>query len=414
MTYDIAIIGAGAAGIAAARTARALGKSFVVLEARQRVGGRAFTDTSLGIPYDAGAAYIHFADRNPWVREARRLGIETRLWRGWTHHEAWQGGVPLSDDQAAKRGDGYGEFWQHLELLGKNPTDRSISEAADHLSPSAREAARHFSRLALGEEPSRLSLQDYQVQWAGPDRVIPRGYGTLVVAAAEGLPIHLGVPVKRILVLSNGFDLETGKGTVRARAVIVTVSIGVLKAGHIAFEPGLPTHILRALDRLDMGALTKVALAFDGERFGLQRGDDKILLDAPGGSMTFEIWPFDRDIVIAVTGGDAGREISRLSASAAVEHVAGLFSTIIGRDCRPNLRGGNRAGWWSDPFAEGGYAFAHPGSFSARQALMETGIDGLYLAGEATAGGRFGATMSVGGASYAGWEAAKRAIQRLK
>jgi len=115
-----------------------------------------------------------------------------------------------------------------------------------------------------------------------------------------------------------------------------------------------------------------------------------------------------------VTGGDAGREISQLSASAAVDHVSGLFSTIIERDCRPNLRCGSLAGWWSDPFAEGGYAYAHPRAFSARQALMETGIDGLYLAGEATAGGRFGATMSVGGASYAGWEAAKRAIKRLR
>ena len=176
--------GAGAAGIAAARTAHALGKTCVVLEARHRVGGRAFTDTSLGIPYDAGAAYIHFADRNPWVREAKRLGIETRLWRGWTHHEAWQSGAPLSEDQIAERRDGYGEFWDHLETLGESLTDRSIAEAAHHLSPSAREAARHFSRLALGEEPSRLSLHDYQVQWAGPDRVIPSGYGTLVAAAA--------------------------------------------------------------------------------------------------------------------------------------------------------------------------------------------------------------------------------------
>ena len=414
MTHDIAIIGAGAAGIAAARTAVALGKTCVVLEARQRVGGRAYTDTSLSIPYDAGAAYIHFADRNPWVREARRLGIETRLWRGWSHHEAWQGGAPLSEDKAAERRDGYGEFWEHLETLGENLTDRTIAEAAQHLSPSARDAARHFARLALGEEPSRLSLQDYQVQWEGPDRVIPSGYGTLVAAAAEGLPIHLGAPVKRILARSSGFELETIQGTVHARAVVVTVSIGVLKAGHIAFEPGLPTHILKALDGLDMGALTKVALAFDGERFGLRPGEDKILLDAPGGSMTFEVWPFNRDIVIAVTGGDAGREISQLSASAAVDHVSGLFSTIIGRDCRPNLRCGSLAGWWSDPFAEGGYAYAHPRAFSARQALMETGIDGLYLAGEATAGGRFGATMSVGGASYAGWEAAKRAIKRLR
>ena len=98
----------------------------------------------------------------------------------------------------------------------------------------------------------------------------------------------------------------------------------------------------------------------------------------------------------------------------AIDTVAGLFSSLVGQDCRPNLRGGRLANWWTDPFSEGGYAYAHPGAFDARQALMESGIDGLYFAGEATAGGRFGASMTVAGASYAGWDAAKRAAKHLK
>ena len=414
MTVDIAIIGAGAAGIAAARTARALGKTCLVLEARQRVGGRAFTDRSLGVPYDAGAAYIHFSDRNPWMREARRLGIETRLWRGWTHHEPWLGGHPIPNEDIERRLAGYGELWEHIETLGDEFPDMSMAELGSHLSRWAQGTLTNMSRLGLGEEPNRLSLHDYMSQWEGPDHILPEGYGALVEASARDLPIHLGTIVNRISARPTGFEILTEEGTVHAKAVIVTVSVGVLKAGHITFEPGLSLPLLRALDGLDMGALTKIVLVFDGERFGLMPGDDKILLDAPGGAMSFEVWPFDRNIVIAVTGGDAGRVICQQGEAGAIDTVAGLFSSLVGQDCRPNLRGGRLANWWTDPFSEGGYAYAHPGAFDARQALMESGIDGLYFAGEATAGGRFGASMTVAGASYAGWDAAKRAAKHLK
>jgi len=414
MTYDFIIIGAGAAGIAAARTAQACGKTALVLEARQRVGGRAFTDSSLGIPYDAGAAYIHFSDRNPWVREARRLGIETRLWRGWTHHEPWSGGAPISAEDRERRMEGYGRFWEHIETLDDDIPDMSLEAAAAGLDPWSRGTVSNFARLGLGEEPSRLSLYDYLGEWDGPDRIVPDGYGTLVAAAARDLPIHLGATVKRITARGQGFDVETGQGTVQARAVIVTVSVGVLKAGHIAFEPGLSLPILRALDGMAMGALTKVAMAFDGERFGLQSGDDKILLDAPGGSMTFEVWPYDRNIVIAVTGGDAGRALCAQGEARAIETAATLFSSIVGQDVRRHLVGGRLAGWWTDPYSEGGYAYVTPGASDARAALMETGIEGLYLAGEATAGGRFGACMTVAGASYAGWDAVKRAVAKMR
>jgi monoamine oxidase len=270
-----------------------------------------------------------------------------------------------------------------------------------------------MARLGLGEEASRLSLQDYVSQWDGPDHIVPQGYGALVEASAREIPIQLGVVVKRVSAQAAGFEIETDQGTFHARTVIVTVSVGVLQAEQMAFEPHLPLSILRALDGLGMGALTKVAMSFDGERFGIKPGEDKIILDASGGAMTFEVWPFDRNIVIAVTGGDAGRDLCQMGERGAVEAAATLFSSLVGQDCRKHLLGGRLAGWWTDPFSRGGYAYAKPMENKARKALMETGIDGLYLAGEATAGGRFGATMTVAGASYAGWDAAKQAAKYL-
>jgi monoamine oxidase len=348
------------------------------------------------------------------MREARRLGIETRLWRGWTHFEVWRDGQPHSQAYHQERSTGYEAFWRRIASLGEDFSDRSIADIAATLTEAQQGAIAALSRLGLGEEPSRLSVHDYMSQAEGPDHIVPAGYGTLVSAAAQDLPIQLNQVVRRITAERRGFTVATDEATLSARAVVVTVPIGVLKSGLIRFEPGLPLYFNQALDGLGMGALTKLVLAFDGERFGVAPGDDKIILDAPGGAMTFECWPYDRNIIIAVTGGDGGRGLSTIGERDAIELVSTLWSSIVGTDCRRHLTGGRLAAWWGDPYAEGGYATVKPGHFSARETLLNSGIDGLYFAGEATAAGRLEATMTVAGASYAGWDAAKRAIAEIR
>ena len=410
---DLVIVGAGAAGIAAARTALAFGASCVVLEARDRVGGRVHTDASLGPHFDAGAAYIHFCERNPWVREARRVGIETRPWRGFMHFEPYINGQRVPEEAVLRRRRVREGFWTHLESIEDQDLDQPIAEAALVLQDEGRDAITDMSRLGLGEDPQHVSLRDYMALWDGPDRIVPQGYGTLVKAAAAGLPIRLDCPVSQIRQTAAGFGVVTGQGTISARAVVLTVPVGVMKAGRIGLPSGLSADFVSGLDGLAMGALTKVALAFDGERFGIPQGADKIALDAPEGSMTFELWPFDQNLVLAVSGGQGGRRLIAQGEAASVDEVARLFSAIIGRDCRPHLRGGRLSGWWGDPYSEGSYAYAKPNQHHARAKLLDTGVEGLYYAGEATAGGRFGACMTVAGASYAGWDATKKALKAL-
>lgn len=419
MAYDLAIIGAGAAGITAARMARALGLTAMVLEADHRVGGRVYTDQSLGIPYDAGAAYIHFSNRNPWMREARRLGIETRLWRGFTHFEMIAQGQPLGTVSGERRNRAFDAFWAHLDRLehaqGEAVFDpMSMADGAAHLDAEGQAALGDMSRLGLGEQPEKVSLADYLEQWHGPDHIVPQGYGTLVTAAAQGVPISLSTRVNAVEATGRGFRVDTTTGSLEARAVIVTVSVGVLQAGHIRFAPVLPLSFERALDGMAMGALTKTALVFDGARFGMAVGADKIVMDAPGGSMTFEIWPYDRNLVLAVTGGDAGRDLIRMGEQAAVEEVLRIFSAFAGQDARRHFVSGRLSGWWGHPFFEGGYSYVKPGAVMARRDMHESGVEGLYFAGEASCGGRYGASMTVAGASYAGWDAVHRAARFLK
>ena len=419
MDIDLAIVGAGAAGITAGRMAQSAGLSCVVLEAAQRTGGRVFTDLSLGVPFDAGAAYIHFSNRNPWMREARRLGIETRLWRGFTHFQMIAGGRPLGMASGKRRKRAFEAFWSHLDALeqaqGETVFDpMSMADGASVLTEEGQAAMGDMSRLGLGEQPEKVSLADYLEQWHGPDHVVPVGYGTLVCAAGQGLPIHLSTPVREIEAVKGGFRLTTDTGTVRARCVIVTVSVGVLQAGHIRFKPGLPTLLLRGLEGMGMGALTKVALTFDGARFGIGVGEDKIVMDAPSGSMTFEMWPYDRNLVLAVTGGEAGRALIELGEQGAIEEVLRIFCDFAGQEARKHFVAGRLAGWWGNPLLEGGYSYVKPGVVEARRHLQDSGTDGLYFAGEASCGGRFGASMTVAGASYAGWDAVRRAVKFLK
>jgi monoamine oxidase len=407
---DVVVIGAGAAGIAAARELRRLGKRFVVVEASNRVGGRLYTDRSLNEPFDAGAAYIHFADRNPWSEIATELGIDPlggyRLWAGSL---AYRNGVPLSPDESSSRWTALrsiGDFYDEVD----ERQDLSMAQALRGAPQEVQDAARIQAQMAAGEDPERVSVSDWQRLESGSNRLPPGGYGTLAERAAEGLPIRTGVAVSAISHDRNGVVVRTNQGDIRARKVIVTVSIGVLKSGAIRFTPSLPLSHSRALDGLVMGALSKVALRFEKERFGFVPHQFLAEIGDPRTAVTFETWPHDRNIVLAVFGGDHARGIVRQGEQPAVDLLLERFVKIVGSDARKHFTGGRLAGWPDDPYSRGSYAVALPGQMRARETLARPIADRLWLAGEATADVY---SMTAGGASIAGREAARQVASRL-
>ncbi len=136
--------------------------------------------------------------------------------------------------------------------------------------------------------------------------------------------------------------------------------IGILKAGDIRFTPALPLEHARALDGLKMGALSKVALRFEGERFGYQPHQFLAEIGEPTRAITFETWPFDSDLVVATFGGDHARGLARQGEAAAIDQVLERFVKIAGGDARKAFRGGVLVGWSEDPFSRGSYAVALP------------------------------------------------------
>ena len=401
---DVAIVGAGAAGLAAAKELRKAGRSFVVLEARARIGGRAYTDDTLGIPFDAGAQYIHWAERNPWKKIADELKVPLEEDASGGIPVVFANGVRMPDDERARRRSAFSRISQALE--GGVSADRSFAEAVKGASPEIVGAAGGITQFALGEDPERVSIADYDQLWAGDDYVVPGGYGALVTRWGADVPVRLSTPVSAIRWGGRGVVLETAAGSLTAGAAIVTVPIGVLKAGGIRFAPELPAPLQDALDGLGMGAYTKLALKIDRARVEPLEATDYIEL-VDGSAVSFEFWPFGRDLCLVMLGGDHARKLCEAGEGAAIDFATARLAGMVGGHIRQAIAGGRLAAWWTDPYARGSYSVARPGRVAARQALRQPVGGKVFLAGEASAGG---GAMTVGGATLEGQRVARAVL----
>lgn len=421
MEPDVLIVGAGAAGIAAARRLQALGRSVRLLEAGRRLGGRAWTEAArLGAPFDHGASWIHVAERNPLTPIARRLGFTLRderrrvrdilLWRGQVagaaeraaHDaacEAWEAAAEAED--ARRRASGEPDIALAAAVPRDGPWDATVSH--------------WFSAIISGVEAERFSLRDYvATALDGANLQLAEGFGTLVARLGEGLPVSFGAAVERLRWDGPGVVAEGGFGTLRAGAAIVTVSTGVLAAGGLRFAPGLPAPVQAAIKGLPQGLLSKIALRAAGPgRLGLgafaRLGRS---LDAPGDApLSWMLWPWGRDHAIGFLGGEAAWVLAREGPAAAEAHARAELARYVGaaevaRCFGPEARGSGAVvtGWAEDPLFLGAYSHARIGCHGARAALRDAELAAgrLRFAGEACHSRLAG---TVGGA----WESGERA-----
>ena len=407
---DVAIIGAGAAGLACARECQRLGRSFVLIEARNRIGGRVFTDYLHETPVDAGALYIHWSEKNPWAEIARSASTATV-----DSDSLPSGSRFFAADQAMEppaRRSAFAQFEGLLDTDKGVVPDVSLLERAGS-DPDFLRSANAIGRMSVGDEPGRISALDYSRLWSGTDLIVPDGYGKLVASWGADLPVKLNTLLSRVDYRDSGVRLTTSGGTLSARTAVITVPVGVLQAERISFDPPLPRETLSGLEGLSMGALTKMALRFDGERFGIDLGTDLWDTLADGAILDFECWPFDRDVMMVYFGGDYARNLAKQGEVAAVAEMMRHLHRLIGQNPRPHLLEGKLYGWSEDSFAMGCYSHAKPGLASARAALARPIADKLFLAGEATGGetpqDAFGGAMTAGGAYLAGRSAARAA-----
>jgi monoamine oxidase len=414
---DVAVIGAGLAGLGAATALRAAGRSALVLEASDRIGGRAWTTHPAqlgGVWFDMGAVWLHSAEINPLVPIARAAGDtllrsdELRVERTF---------VGTREATAEEYAD-YGGAWQRYEDRAadilRTRDDVPMAEVARSMpdDPWAVTVETWEGPIICCASADEFSLRDWYRNLLSGSNLVPQGgIGAFVARRlGEGLDIRCATPVTKLSWNGSGVSVETLRGRVTARSAIVTVSTGVLAAGAIAFDPPLPPEVLSSIHALPMGLAMKVALRATGpDRLDLPLhcSVDRQVKRSGDPTMGFQCWPYKRDYVQGWVGGPVAWELARAGEAAAVDFALGQLRALFGSRVDRLFGGGQTlvTRWDADPFVRGAYSFVRPGDADARIALAQPLADGrLLFAGEACHNGMAG---TVAGAWISGQDAAR-------
>jgi monoamine oxidase len=418
---DVAVIGAGVAGLAAAAKLRRAGRTVVVLEAGHRIGGRAWTDSpsQLGghTPFDHGASWLHDAHHNPLVPLARAHGEHVEPDIGWEDrvHIFGEAGGPasLEDYQQAE------EHWSKVVTAALDGPDQSLAAAAAPVAddPWTATIESWEGAIIAAADADVLSLRDWHRNaLEGENFIAADGIGAMLARClgAEAGPVILGASAIRIEAEPGGIRIGTAEGqTLRAGAVIVTVSTGVLRAETIAFSPALPREIVGALDGLPMGLLSKIVVpAATEDRLGLSPGTDVFRRVPQRGApcLSTIFWPQQTNIAIGFIGGRAAWSLCENPADAADLFMAEIAATLGPAACAA-FKPANTlmTAWGTDPAFRGAYAYATPGRAGARATLNTPLWDNrLHFAGEAC--DTDGLAGTVGGAYLSGQRAAQKLL----
>ena len=419
---DVVIIGAGLAGLGAATALRDAGKRAVVLEASNRVGGRARTDYPValgGVWVDMGAIWFHDAEHNPLVPIARAAG-DTLLRSDEIRQERTFVGDRLATEaELAGCANAWAPYEAAANTIVAAEGDVALAEVARRLpdDPYAATIEAWEGSVICAVNADRFSALDWRRNALGGSNLVPDGgIGAFVQRRlTHGLDIRLNTPVTRVRWggPSGAVTVETASGSITAGACIVTVSTGVLGSGALVFDPALPTRVSDAVQSLPMGLAMKVFLRATGpDRLDLPLhcSVDRILARAGDPLMPFQCWPFERDYVQGWIGGTVAWELARQGEAAAVDFALGYLRQMFGGRVDRLFAGGASlvTRWDADPWVRGAYSYAVPGSALARDALAEPLSGGhLMFAGEAC---HVGLTGTVAGAWISGQSAAGTAL----
>jgi monoamine oxidase len=407
---DVVVVGAGAAGVGAGRALAAAGRRFVILEARDRIGGRAWTlDSGSGFPLDLGCEWLHSAPTNPLVPLARAAGVDVDEYDKYWADE-WNLAKLGKATYAEFRGVVNDLFARAEALAAAGGPDAALGDllAADTPWRPAIEAICGWITGGRLDQVSAVDLgssEDPQVNWR-----LPGGYGALIQALAAGLPIRPSAPVTRIDWRGRDVVLEGPAGSLTAGQVIVTLPTNVLAGGGIDFRPALPPAKLQAAADLPLGANLKVFLKVAGQPFGPPRDHQLPTRYDRAESSFLHVHPFGRPVVAGYFGGDMARELEAAGLAAAVDFLEAELAFNLGEKVRGNVTAIAASGWMADPLAGGAYSYARPGATRAR-AVLAAPLDGrLFFAGEATSPGDF---ATAHGAYLSGVAAAEAALAAL-
>lgn len=402
--FDLVIIGAGAAGVGAARRLAGEKLSVLALEAAPRVGGRMFTTRIGGLNLDFGAEWLHSAQRNPWTELAGRLGfaLDRRRANWWMQYKNL--GFSVEDQEAA--GAAYAAWSEALAGAPEDCAAKALSET--EWSGYIRAVASYVS----GAELENMSARDYaaydEASTSDNWRVF-EGFGALAAAAwPEKIPLRLATPITSVTLPPGGVALSTRAGKIFARAVICTVSTDVLAGESIRWPRELRPWREAAAD-LPLGRNEKLFFEILDDRFF---EPDTHLIGDPRDPATaaFDIRPFGQPVIECFLGGAGALAMERDGPASAFSTALDALARLFGAEVRRALRPLAATHWGRDPRIGGAYSYALPGHAAARENLARPFENRIFFAGEATDPKDFTAAH---GAYASGGRAAEEALAAL-
>jgi monoamine oxidase len=404
---QVIVVGAGAAGIGAARRLREAGVAFQLLEARDRLGGRACSDTSFPAAFDLGCSWLWGQETNPLVVEARALGFELKPDDGATR--VYFGDRSADEREQESYRQARGAIFAAVE---DDAADRAVADVIHLDGPYARLLENSLGPWMMGEEIARVSTGESQgLEDRGVDYLVPAGLGTLVAHVGEGLSPVFDCPARHIDWSGAGVVADTPRGQIRAAAAIVTVPVGVLASGGLRLTPDLPDRQQDALAALPMGLLNKVALAFERNVFGLPENSRVVQAAAAAQTPMWIVRVHGQPMSMGLIGGDVARTLEQEGEAAAVAYALGTLKDLFGSQVEGAFQRGRATAWGQDPYALGSYSVARPGGYRWRGVLGEVFDHRLFLAGEAAAPA--GDAALVGGAFSSGVKAVEAVLDNL-
>lgn len=406
---DIVVIGAGAAGIAAARRILAANRRVVVIEASNRIGGRCWTDTeTFGVPFDRGARWLYGQTANPVARLARSVAMDVYA-------------APQAQKiRIGRRNARAGETEEFLATLVR--ANRAIGDANRKTDVSAQDAmpkdTADWARTleftlgpaTAGKDLKVLSAFDLsRLEPRDAGAFCRQGLGALVAKLADGVPIVAGSPVTRVVWAARDLGVETTTGKILARAVISTVSTNVLTSGKIRFVPELPKNHLDAAAKLALGSYDHIALELPSNPLGLQR-DDFVIEKSDSDQTALLLANIGGTSLCTVdVAGSFGRDLSAKGEAAMVAFAVEWLGKLYGSDVKSAVKRSAVTQWNRSPFVLGATSAAEPGAQGSRK-ILSGPAGNLFFAGEATHETMWG---TVGGAWESGERTAEAALRGI-
>ncbi len=394
---NILIIGAGIAGLAAARMLADAGQTPIIIEARDRIGGRLHTSRLWpDLPADLGAPWTHGTNGNPLTaltKMAGMQGVETSYDSAELHIDP---ALRARGVRAAGTDWAEGVVERALAKAEALNQDISVQAAVDSILPPAQRTPSQDAQLRFylasnyeqeyGGSVGQLSAWhiDDAGEYDGADQLFPGGYDQLATYLANGLDIRLGQKVTQIAWQDSDAAVTLANGDVlRADTVIITVPLGVLKANAIAFDPPLPTRWQNAINALGMGLLNKHFLRFNAPFWDPDADWHEFLHDSPGDwGQWVSLARIGAPCLLGFTGADAALAMESLDDAAIIDNAHQALRRMFG-NTTPVPKAAQITRWNRDPFALGSYSFTAMGSSSKDRAALAKPEGALVLAGEA-------------------------------